>query len=337
MQKARSTKYQRLAKKLCDKILSGQYPPGIKLPGHRVLAQQYNVSTITANHALDELLKAGLAVRKPRSGTFVAETTGKLNEVFVVLPDTESQDSAKFADYWSGIASQASEYDVQINSLQIGQFKKQLAGPAEHFSRKGILLVMVDDKKIFPILSKLKIPVVMVGREDTLFDYCACEDRRRACRNLVIAMHKSGAKHIAFLANRNASNHRQAEEGFIEAMDILGIGKKYICNITSNDPCWQAEEFLKTQPEVDAVIPMGAFLPIATMPAILKADRKILIGVMTETSSMLQLRETAIIAHYSQKQAGKIAMELLREIAQKKITAPVTRYTSYEILYPEKN
>lgn len=48
--------------------------PGQQLPTELDLAQQYQVSRITAKRALDELVRQGLAFRKQGKGTFVAHT-----------------------------------------------------------------------------------------------------------------------------------------------------------------------------------------------------------------------------------------------------------------------
>ena len=52
--------------------------PNASIPSERELAQQYQVSRMTARKAVDELIKEGKLYRKDKVGTFVAD--GKLHE-----------------------------------------------------------------------------------------------------------------------------------------------------------------------------------------------------------------------------------------------------------------
>jgi GntR family histidine utilization transcriptional repressor len=54
------------------RILSGEWPPGHRVPGEAELAAQYHCARMTANKALSALAHAGLVERRRRAGTFVA-------------------------------------------------------------------------------------------------------------------------------------------------------------------------------------------------------------------------------------------------------------------------
>jgi GntR family transcriptional regulator len=57
---------------LRDRISSGQWHPGMKMPSERTLMTLLNVSRTTIRQALDALLYAGLLDRRHGSGTYVA-------------------------------------------------------------------------------------------------------------------------------------------------------------------------------------------------------------------------------------------------------------------------
>jgi GntR family transcriptional regulator len=65
--------YSRIESIIRNKIFSGQFEPGEKLPREEDLALEYNVSKITVRNALSRLEAEGLIVRTPGKGTFIAE------------------------------------------------------------------------------------------------------------------------------------------------------------------------------------------------------------------------------------------------------------------------
>lgn len=66
--------YFRIQQDILDQIQRGAFKPGQQLPTEAELAQQYQVSRITAKRALDELVHQGRAFRQQGRGTFVAQT-----------------------------------------------------------------------------------------------------------------------------------------------------------------------------------------------------------------------------------------------------------------------
>ena len=65
--------YYRIQQTLLEKIQNGQFLQGALLPSEAELAQEYQVSRITAKRALDELVRLGRAFRQQGRGTFVAQ------------------------------------------------------------------------------------------------------------------------------------------------------------------------------------------------------------------------------------------------------------------------
>ncbi len=65
--------YFRIQQIILDQIQRGILQPGQQIPTESELAQQYQVSRITAKRALDELVHQGRAFRQQGRGTFVAK------------------------------------------------------------------------------------------------------------------------------------------------------------------------------------------------------------------------------------------------------------------------
>ena len=57
---------------ICEQIESGHWRQNSKVPSENELAEQFNVSRMTARRALQELTEQGLLVRSQGAGTFVA-------------------------------------------------------------------------------------------------------------------------------------------------------------------------------------------------------------------------------------------------------------------------
>ena len=71
--------YYQLAGLLREKITSGQFPPGSKIPTEAALVSEYDLSRITVRQALANLEDEGLIRRDPGRGTFVTERRSKPN------------------------------------------------------------------------------------------------------------------------------------------------------------------------------------------------------------------------------------------------------------------
>lgn len=64
-------KYQQLAGLIRDRIASGEFAAGERIPSEAELGASYQISRITTRQALADLERAGLLMRVPGKGTFV--------------------------------------------------------------------------------------------------------------------------------------------------------------------------------------------------------------------------------------------------------------------------
>ncbi|MBZ9704178.1 MULTISPECIES: histidine utilization repressor [unclassified Mesorhizobium] len=63
--------HQRILSDISEKILSGAWAPGHRIPFEHELTAEYDCSRMTVNKALSQLAKSGLIERRRRSGSFV--------------------------------------------------------------------------------------------------------------------------------------------------------------------------------------------------------------------------------------------------------------------------
>ncbi len=71
--KSQSPLYQQLMSRLKNDITAGVYAPGARIPSEQVLCDTYGVSRVTVRKAMQDLVEAGLLVRRQGKGTFVAK------------------------------------------------------------------------------------------------------------------------------------------------------------------------------------------------------------------------------------------------------------------------
>ncbi|MFF8973630.1 GntR family transcriptional regulator [Streptomyces sp. NPDC014995] len=83
--------YVQIRREIEAKIRTGDLPPGARLPTEMDLSGQYGVSRATAQRVLNDLAQAGLAVRRRRHGTFVADVMRQINLLGFVTPATAAK------------------------------------------------------------------------------------------------------------------------------------------------------------------------------------------------------------------------------------------------------
>lgn len=92
--------YQQVKDQILDHILSGNWPPGRKIPSENQLVRQLGVSRMTINRALRELAQEGRLQRLAGVGSFVAEPPRhasliELNNIAEEIRDQGSEHSAR--------------------------------------------------------------------------------------------------------------------------------------------------------------------------------------------------------------------------------------------------
>jgi GntR family transcriptional regulator, histidine utilization repressor len=63
--------HARILQEIEDNIVSGRWPPGHKVPSEQALTQAYGCSRMTVNKVLTELARAGLLLRRRKTGSIV--------------------------------------------------------------------------------------------------------------------------------------------------------------------------------------------------------------------------------------------------------------------------
>lgn len=88
---------QRIRADLETRILSGEWPPGHRIPFEHELMAQYGCARMTVNKVIAGLVAAGLIERRRRAGSFVARP--RIHSAVLQIPDIEAEVTARGESY----------------------------------------------------------------------------------------------------------------------------------------------------------------------------------------------------------------------------------------------
>lgn len=102
---AASTLHQKILGDIEGRIVSGEWPPGHRLPFEVELAKSYDVSRMTVNKVLTKLAGAGLIERRKKSGSFVAQP--RVQSAILEIHDIEAEVTSLKRAYRYGLMTRA--------------------------------------------------------------------------------------------------------------------------------------------------------------------------------------------------------------------------------------
>jgi len=327
-------KYQQIVNDLVRRIRSGGLAPGAKLPGHQKLARQFGVSSITAERALAELSRMGVVERRERAGSYVIGPSRSVSRVYVVVEHDIASCTLQLQDYWRAILAQAQTLRLPVQIVQADDPGLDEMVGIRGYNGQGLILLGRVSERLAVDAERHGIPCLYLGAEYSNRAFCVLEDRRGACRELARVLINDGGRRIGFVGHLGASNHRLARDGYLEATEPLGIGHRYIRDAETDNVAAVVGELLAEDIGLDSLIVMGANLPVAAIPVVLGSPRRVTLGFLTENSTVLHLGNVAYIAYYSQIETGKLAFEVLEDIAAGRLSEPAVRYSGFQILRP---
>jgi GntR family histidine utilization transcriptional repressor len=89
--------HKRIRAEISERIRSGAWPPGHRVPSEHELMAEYGCSRMTVNKALAPLAEAGLIVRRRKAGSFVSRP--RIHSVVLDIPDIAAEVTARGDPY----------------------------------------------------------------------------------------------------------------------------------------------------------------------------------------------------------------------------------------------
>ncbi len=115
-----TTLHQRILTDIEGRIVSGEWPPGYRIPFEIELTKQYDCSRMTVNKALSQLVKSGLIERRKKSGSFVIQPQAQsaVLEIHDIKAEVQSLNLAYSYKVAKRIRRKAQAQDRQMLDLQ---------------------------------------------------------------------------------------------------------------------------------------------------------------------------------------------------------------------------
>lgn len=121
---------QRIRRDIEDRIRSGTWPPGHRIPFEHELMAEYDCSRMTVNKVLSMLADSGMIVRRRRAGSFVSMPHPHIESVALAIPDIPLE-----------VASRGWGYSFRLISRRVRPARKTVPGEPE-LAGGGSLLVL---------------------------------------------------------------------------------------------------------------------------------------------------------------------------------------------------
>ena len=138
-------KYRTICEALKNEILGGRYPVGSRFPSEAQLIRRFGGSRITVIHALQELSRAGLIVRRKGQGSFVtkrAESYGR--SLGLIIPISRGEIFPPICREITRLAQQDG-YSIQLADFMAADAKNRIAEArriAENFVSQNVMGVI---------------------------------------------------------------------------------------------------------------------------------------------------------------------------------------------------
>jgi len=118
-----ATLHKRIRADISERILSGAWPPGYRIPFEHELMAQYGCSRMTVNKALAPLAEAGLIVRRRKAGSFVARP--RIHSVVLDIPDIPAEVTSRGEPYGYELLSRHAR---MTSSQEVGELGLETPG-----------------------------------------------------------------------------------------------------------------------------------------------------------------------------------------------------------------
>jgi GntR family transcriptional regulator len=157
-------KYREIAKDLRHRILNKLYLPGAKLPQEKEMCRTYNVSRITIKKAVDELVNAGLVIKRRGAGTFVKSVNDDaVKELSMVQQFTGFTES----NAGKSISSEIIRFEIVHPSVEVAD-KLQIDKDGFVYD---IIRARYADKEPFVVeYTQMPLDIIPVLKRDVLLD-----------------------------------------------------------------------------------------------------------------------------------------------------------------------
>lgn len=234
--------YEQVAESITNKINSGFYKYGEKIPSERELCDCYSVSRTTIRKAIDELVSAGYLVKQQGKGTFISKTitkkgndkrvTGNILFVRCIHSDKIATISSFGEDIFypkilTGIEEAATENGYHCMFKNIDENKLDIQEVDELLKKvDGVIWGgELHNKYFLNHLLESEIPLVLISPSIKVDNVDSVNiDNRYGANKGVKYLLKNGHQRIAYIGGiPNSFPLEERKRGYYEALEEGGI------------------------------------------------------------------------------------------------------------------
>lgn len=219
--------YRQLMSLLQRQMDSGELQPGDMLPSLRRLCEQYEVSSITARRAVQELIGAGRLQSQQGIGTFVTARNRRPRLALVFLGFQEREwrrNSTIFGDLIGGAGTVAWEHEALLSVSRVDPARRTaevLASILEERFFDGLLIRILPDvtaDDLQPVLAG-GLPYVLIKRHvPGLAVNCIVVDDAQGAYRATAHLIGLGRRRIAFVGPVSTTIGHERELGYRRAL-----------------------------------------------------------------------------------------------------------------------
>ncbi|HEY4363057.1 MAG TPA: GntR family transcriptional regulator [Bryobacteraceae bacterium] len=263
-------KYALIRQTLADAIVSGQHPPGHRLPSESELVKTFAASRPTVNRALRELQLAGLIERRAGSGSYVRGDAAARGYTFgLLIPElgrteifepicrgmAEAQHGSQHVLLWGSSLGDEANMEQQASQACRQLVAKKVSGvffaPLELTPQKDAI-----NRAIAEALDRAGIPVVLLDRdlvsypERSRYDLIGI-DNRRAGYTITKHLIRCGSRLPVFVGRPGSAPTVDARAaGYQEAVAAATPALQcHICRIEPDDHAKVKEILARLRPD----------------------------------------------------------------------------------------
>jgi GntR family transcriptional regulator, arabinose operon transcriptional repressor len=263
-------KYQVIRQTLADAIVSGQQPPGHRLPSESQLVKAFNTSRPTVNRALRELQLTGLIDRRVGSGSYVRADAAARGYTFgLLIPElgrteifepicrgmAEAQHGSQHVLLWGSSLGDEANMESQASQACRQLVAKRVSGvffaPLELTPQKDAI-----NRSIAETLDRAGIPMVLLDRdlvsypERSRYDLVGI-DNRRAGYTITKHLIGNGSKRPVFVGRPGSAPTVDARAaGYREAVAAANPDlEAAVCRIEPDDRAQIADILARLRPD----------------------------------------------------------------------------------------
>jgi len=336
-------KYHQLKELLKEKIISGKWRPGEKIPAEKEIVKDCDCSLITVNKAVSKLVEERYVFRERGRGTFVspkllwgnAEDPIVLKLIGMVVPDVTNE-------FGRTIVRGVEDYlHARGYSLIIGNHDQSIDKAQNYVSLllkkhiDGIIFSPVlgenyeeKNARVLKIINSQNTPLVLIDKYLRTVDYSyVVSDNIESSYKMTESLIKSGHKKIAVLTGMTCSSFEDRLTGYKDALQKYNIPYnsdivlEYDARRIDAGDIDQLEKFLSCSKSFTAIYAFNSTLAKGILQALERLDRKVPTGlkIVSYDNHILPYSVGITLTKLNQPEykMGKKSAELLLKMIEK--------------------